>query len=146
MATASISAQGTKLYRGATAVSSPNTPTGFTDHIPELRDFQGPQGTSPEVDVTSLDSTAREKISGLKDNGSFTANMNWIPNNIQHQGLIADQESRVRRWFRLTFSDGTLAEFIGFVTSTSTTGGVDQNVSMALSVSISGAITWTFAS
>lgn len=144
--TNAISAQGTLLYRGATEASSPGTPTGFTDPIPEIRDFQGPQGTSPEVDVTSLDSTAREKISGLKDNGSFTANMNWVPNNLQHQGLINDQESRVRRWYRLTFSDGTLAEFIGFVTSTSTTGAVDQVVSMALSVSISGAIEWTFAS
>jgi hypothetical protein len=144
--TAAIPAQGTKLYRGDTVAVSPNTPSGFTDNIPELRDFQGPQGTSPEVDVTSLDSTAREKISGLKDNGSFTANMNWIPNNLQHQGCINDQETRVRRWYRLEFSDSTLAEFIGFVTSTSTTGAVDNVVSMALSISISGAITWTFAS
>ena len=144
--TLAITAQGTKLYRGATVASSPSTPTGFTDNVPELKDFQGPSQQNGEIDVTSLDSEAREFLPALKDNGSFTANFNFVPNNLQHQGLINDGDNQTVRWWRLTFPDTTLAEFPGFVQNVSTSGAPDGAISGSVSVRISGSIEWTFAS
>lgn len=144
--TQAVSAQGTKLYRGATTASSPNTPTGFTASLPEIKDFQGPGGQSGEIEVTSLDSTAKEFLPALKDNGQFTANMNFAPSSLEHQGIVADQENRVSRWYRLVLPNGANGDFQGFVQQFTLSGAVDNVLAAALTVRVAGAITWDWPS
>lgn len=48
-------------------------------------------GTNPEVDVTNLDSTAREYIAGLPDGNTVEFQVNFIANNTQHLSLRTSQ-------------------------------------------------------
>jgi len=41
--------------------------------------FSGVGGTAGEIDITDLDSVAREFLPGLKDNGSISLNLKWEP-------------------------------------------------------------------
>lgn len=144
--TLAITAAGTKLFRGATFLSSPSTPTGFVNPIPELKDFTGPSQQNNEIDVTSLDSTAREFLPALKDNGTFSTNFNYVPTNVEHQGVITDGNDQTVRWWRLELPDGTLYEFPGFVQTVSISGAPDQAVSGTFAVRISGGLIITPAS
>lgn len=48
----------------------------------------GPIGyTTPEVDVTNLDSTAKEYITGLKDGNQVEFECNWLAGNTQQNAL-----------------------------------------------------------
>ena len=49
----------------------------------------GVGGEAGEIDVTDLDSVAMEFVTGLKDNGSISLNINWDPQNTSHQTLDA---------------------------------------------------------
>ena len=54
----------------------------------------GPIGSSnPEVDVTNLDSTAKEYIAGLADGNTVEFEMNGVAGNSQQQSLRTSQAS-----------------------------------------------------
>ena len=63
MGTAAKSAQGVQLKSGDGA-----GPEVFTK-IGELKDISGPDEASDQLDATSLDSTSKEFIGGLRDGG-----------------------------------------------------------------------------
>jgi Lambda phage tail tube protein, TTP len=140
MASQAIPAAGTKLYRGDTLAASPSVPSGFTSNIPELKDFTGPSQQNNEIDVTSLDSTAREFRPALKDNGSFSCNFNLVPNHPEHIGIQADGDAQTVRWWRLQLSEGSLYEFAGYVQTVSASGATDGVVGGTFAVRISGGL------
>ncbi len=47
----------------------------------------GVGGEAGEIDVTDLASTAREFVTGLKDNGSVSLDINWDPQDASHKRL-----------------------------------------------------------
>jgi len=54
----------------------------------------GPIGsTNPEVDVTNLDSTAKEYIAGLADGNTVEFTVNWLSSNTQQTSLRTQQAS-----------------------------------------------------
>ena len=136
MSTSAILSQGTKL-----AVSANASPPSYSD-IPELRTIGGPDGTAPTIDVTDLDSTAREYVLGLKDEGAFSCGFMYIPANAVHASLRAAWSARTQLRFRLTFTDSgtTVWEFNGFVTGLPTTIGIDTVVEGSLNIKITGSI------
>lgn len=145
--TIAITAAGSKLYRGAVFDPLfPSSPTGFSTNIPGLKDFTGPSQQNNEIDVTDLDSTAREFLPALKDNGTFSCNFNYRPNNVEHIAVIQDGNDQTVRWWRLELPDGTLYEFPGFVQTVSISGAPDQAVSGTFAVRISGGLIITPAS
>lgn len=118
--------------------------------IAEVLDFDGPGASSSKIDVTSLDSTAREYRLGLKDNGSFSFNCILVPLNTVQQGLQSDQDARVLRNFKITFpkQNATSAtaltyEFAAYVSEFRTSGGVDEVVKASVTLDISGNVTKT---
>lgn len=133
-----IESQGVKL-----AVSA-GSPTSFSD-IGNITDFNGPGGQASVIDVSNLDSTFREKIMGLPDEGQFSFNVNWDPDNVTHQTLRTGRANRTRLEFRLTLTDATpsvglfFAYVLGFVVS----GGVDSAVKLALTLEIDGPVAWS---
>jgi hypothetical protein len=46
--------------------------------VKEMTTFSGLDGEASDVDVTSMDSTAKEFLSGLGDNGSFKGDFNYV--------------------------------------------------------------------
>lgn len=136
MSTSAIEAQGTKFY-----VAALGSPPDFSA-IPEIRTIGGPDGSAPTIDVTDLDSTAREYILGLKDEGSFSLGIMYRPDNAVHQTLRNAWGARTQLQFRIDFTDDSTTrwEFNGFVTGFSQNMGVDTVVEATVGIKITGAI------
>ena len=133
-----IEAQGTVL-----AFSFGGSPTSFTT-VPNVTDFSGPGGQASVIDTTNLLSVQKEKMMGLSDAGQLTFNINFDPDNAVHQQIRQAWVERQVCQFRLTFSDGTptTCVFTGYVLGFQISGGVDAVVKAAVTVEITGALTW----
>ena len=104
--------------------------------------FSGPGGSASVIDVTNLDSTAKEKRMGLPDEGQFTMELNYDPDNTAHIALRNARKSRTRVEFRLTLTDtgATSLVFFGYVLGFAIQGGVDAVVKASLTIEIDGAV------
>jgi hypothetical protein len=135
MSSNAIEAQGMVIARGVGTV--------FTT-IPEIKTFTGPGGSAAVIDVTDLQSAAKEKRMGLADEGQLQFTINYIPDNQVHMDLREDRATRVERDFRITFTDSSPATtwtFSGFVMGFSVSGAVDGVVEAQVTIEITGAIT-----
>lgn len=106
----------------------------------------GPVGsTNPEVDVTNLDSTAKEYIAGLADGNTVEFEFNWVQGNTQQRSLRTSQAagSTVNLELRWQTSPNTIARF-DFVLLTFEMGDTapEQQVTGRVSGRISGSISW----
>lgn len=136
MSSNAVLSQGT-LFK----VSADVSPPVFTA-IPEIKTIGGPDGSAPTIDVTDLDSTAREYVLGLKDEGSFQLGVNYIMTNAVHQTLRDAWANRTKLRFQITFADSTTTvwEFSGYVTGFAGNMGVDQVVEATVGIKITGSI------
>lgn len=132
MATAAISTQGVQLQRNNVLIA-------------EITNFNGPSETARQVDVTSLDSTSREYISGLRDGGEVSFDMNLVPGDTAQQGLRADLAARTVQSFSIVLTDAGACTitFSALVTQFSIRGGVDDRVTASCSLKITGDVTYT---
>ena len=134
MSSTAITEQGIAIARFGT--------TAF-ETIPNVVSFQGPGGQAAVIDVTNLASTAKEKRVGLRDEGQLSLTLHYNPDDLVHQGLRTDRANRVRRQFKITFTDTNPATwtFYGYVTHFSVQGGVDAVVQASVTIEIDGDIT-----
>ena len=107
----------------------------------------GPVGsTNPEIDVTNLDSTAKEYIAGLADGNTVEFEMNWVQGNTQQQSLRTSAAAGETVNLRLAWqtSPNTVAQF-DFVLLTFEMGETTPEAQVTARVSgrISGSIVWT---
>ncbi len=136
MATAAISSQNTRIQIGNGAGTEV-----FTD-IGEIRSFNGPGGQANVIDATNLASTAREKLMGLADEGQLSLDISYVPTDVQHRQLLADRRDKVKRNFKIIFSDTSTAAFAAYVLGFTVTGGVDQLVAATVVLEITGSVAW----
>jgi hypothetical protein len=131
-------AQGTLLQRESSLGSA-----SFTT-IANCVSWSGPTTENPEIDVTSLTSTAKEFIGGLIDYGELSLELSFDPNNATHQQLFTDMEASpptVTGW-RIQFVNPTINFYwSAFVKSFSISGEVDGKISGSLTLRLSGART-----
>jgi len=107
----------------------------------------GPIGaTNPEVDVTNLDSTAKEYIAGLADGNNVEFDVNWVQGNAQQQSLRTSQAAGATVNLRMAWqtSPNTIAQFdlvlLGFEMGETTP---ENQVMASISGRITGSIAWT---
>lgn len=108
-----VETQNTKFYW------STSTAFSTTQQILGVKSMSGFGGSSPVIDVSDVNSTAREKRMGLRDAGEVTLNINYNPStalNVGLSALEADAGSRVKRKFAFMFS------------TVDSTGGVGKKV------------------
>jgi hypothetical protein len=110
--------------------------------VSEITNFTLFDGQGAEIDVTHLQSTAKEFLMGLQDFGTAQFDCNYLPSDAGQTAMRAAKASRVIQDFRATFSDNTQATFQGFVLSNPITGGVDSKVDGSFAVRISGSVTF----
>lgn len=108
-----------------------------------LKDFSGLGGGSPAIlDATDLDSDAKEKLTGLQDEGSVKLTFNYIA---KDAGQVAMQNARSASsvaTFKLTIPNaGKVYTFDGYVQTFEIMGGVDKIVEASSNVEITGAVT-----
>lgn len=124
-------------------VSATNTsPITYTT-IREIVTFSGFDGSAAEIDVTSLESTAKEFLMGLQDWGTFQIDVNYLPADSGQDLLRTAKSNRDIHYFKATFSDTSYATFAGYVLSAPVKGGVDSKVDGSFSIKISGDVTFS---
>lgn len=133
-----IESQGTVL-----SFSYGGSPSSFTA-VPNVTDFSGPGGQASVIDVTNLSSIQKEKMMGLSDPGQLSFNVNFDPDNAVHQQIRQAWVTRVPCEFKLAFTDTTPTTciFTGYVLGFQMSGGVDNVIKAAITVEITGALTW----
>jgi len=81
-------------------------------------------------------------VLGLKDEGAFSLDINYIMSNAVHAALRAAWAARTLLLFRVTFADSTTTrwEFSGYVTGFSQKAAVDTAVEATVGIKITGSI------
>lgn len=130
--------------QGVTLQMTVGSPTAMQT-IGNITDFSGPGGQASVIDVSNLASSFKEKMMGLPDEGQFTFNINFDPDDVTHQSLRSARASRTRCEFLLTLTDANPAkgQFFGYVLGLVISGGVDNVIKGAVTVEIDGGVTWT---
>lgn len=138
MTTLAMVTEGVVIARGDGA-----SPEVFTT-IGECTDFDGPSGSAAVIDATHFQSTAKEKVIGLPDEGQFTISGNFIGTNSAQTGLRTDRTNRTLRNFKVTLTDSpaTVLTFAAYVLSFSISGAVDDKIPFSVTLEISGAVTY----
>lgn len=107
----------------------------------------GPIGsTNPEVDVTNLDSTAKEYIAGLADGNNVDFDVNFLAGNTQQESLRTSQAAGSTVNFKMVWQTSPLTNavfdvvLLGFEMGETTP---EQQVTASISGRITGSISWS---
>lgn len=118
--------------------------------IAGLSGFEGPQVTRGEIDVTRLDSKAKEYVLDLKDNGTITATLQTLLGSRSQQILVENLDSTESLSFLLHLPDDGMGRgevtcgFDGRVSGFPISGASGQVLTTSLSVRITGDLRWTY--
>jgi len=121
------------------------SPEVYTE-VDGLTSINGPDGSTPEIDTTHLNSTAREFLMGIPDNGSIQCSGFYDGDDTQHAALYSAWANGTSKNFNLKFINESPNEkwaFSGYVQNFSIGAETDQAVTLSFSIRISGAITVT---
>jgi predicted secreted protein len=122
------------------------TAEAFTT-VAELIGLSGPGLSLDTVESTHTESTGanKEYIAGLKDAGEISADLNFLPANATHTGLIADQTARTLRNFQIVWPDTatTTWSFSAYVTNYEPAAPLEDRMTASVSLKISGVPTFS---
>lgn len=125
-----------------TAGSGTATPVQWTQ-VKNLKAFSGFDGQASELDVSNLDSAAKEFRLGLVDNGNLQIELDYDNTDAGQLVLLAAQQGSLAKQFKLTLPDTKTASFVAYTRKFPISGGVDQVLKRtSVELRISGAITW----
>lgn len=136
MSDQALTAQGALISIGS------GSPVSYSA-IGEIKSWSGPGGQASVIDVTDLDSTAKEKRAGLQDEGQLTFEINYLPTDTEHQALRTAKASGAVTPFKITYTDsgGTEHTFNAIVLGFVIAGGVDDVIRATITLEITGALT-----
>lgn len=110
--------------------------------VAEVNSIAGPTMTRNFIDVTSLDSTGgyREFITGFRDAGEVTLNMNFTRDG--YDNMKDDFESDSTRNYQIVMPDtgATTFEFAGLVTSIPLDIPTDDKITATVTIKLSGQV------
>jgi len=132
----SVDTTGLAYTSGGTA-----TPTTRTK-VNGMLSFDGFDGSADELDTTDLDSTAKEFIAGIKDEGKFGFEIKTLKTDNGQIGLRAARVSGAVIPMWLTLPDGSVAAFNVLVKTMPTGGGVNAVLKGKVDCKISGPVNW----
>lgn len=123
---------------GTTGTATPQT---FTK-IGNVQDFTPDGGTSNVIDVTNLDSLAKEKRQGLQDNGNYALTFDCDDTDAGQLALIAARAAQSVVVFKNVYPGGfKIRAFQGFVQKiTEPVAGVDKVLRSTGTIVVTGAI------
>jgi predicted secreted protein len=135
------SAQGTTISIDTGTAGTPNLV-----EIPNISEITGFDGKATEIDVTTLSSTAKERMLGLQDWGSVSLTTQINLKEATHAAMLAAKQASTSRNFSVKLSDGTTLAFQAFVASFPISAKVDTVYTGSISLTINGDITVTVGS
>lgn len=132
----------TKIYAGAI-----DAPAGFVK-IGEVKDFTGPNGSAPTIDVSNFDSSEAEFIPGLSMPGELQMSMNFVGSDAMQQQLDQDRVDGTLRYYQLVLADHatspTTYTFLASVTAFDLSGKTNGAYESKATLKISGKVTKTY--
>ena len=107
--------------------------------------FNGPSGSAAVIDITNLQSTAKEKLMGLPDEGQVSFDITYQATAASHIALRADRASRTKRKLAIGFTDtaSSIDQVDAYCTGFAITGGVDDVLKASVTLELTGPITST---
>jgi len=109
--------------------------------IGEVTSVGAPSGEAADIDVTHLESAAKEYLVGLPDEGSIEFAMNAIEGDPGHEEVIDAKDTQNRRWLKIIWSSGSVWYIKALAKKYTWAAGVDNKIDAASSFRTSGA--WT---
>ena len=124
-----------------------STSTGLStaQSIGGVMGFNGPSGSANVIDITTLQSTAKEKQMGLPDEGQLSFDTIYLSTDVGQIALRNDRASRTKRKVALQLTDSStqLVHADAYCTGFSVTGAVDDVLKASYTLELTGALTWT---
>jgi hypothetical protein len=121
-----------------TTYTSGGTATATPCKISNIEKFSGMDGQASEIDVTDLDSQAKEFVGGLRDFGKFSIDTQTSDTDDGQNVLRSSFAAGIPSPFILTYPNGKGRKFNGFCRSTPENGGTDNVVKGTFEIRISG--------
>jgi hypothetical protein len=135
-----VGAMGAKLHWAET------TPAAETTLVGEIVSWSGPAWKAAVIDVTHLQSTAKEKLLGIYDVGQLSLDINFVgTGDLGQKSLRSSLISRVRGGWKITLSSVTTSQnFVGkgYVSGFSVQGSVDNIIKASVTIEIHGGVSW----
>lgn len=130
-----------------TVASANKTITAFTK-VSEVVKIDTPEQQTGDIDVTNLESTAKEYKNSLPDGGTIAGEGNFVPDDIGQQLLMQLRGESEPRAMKIIVppdadSSGYMWGFDGLVKSAKNDIAVDSKVNFQFSIRVSGAVTET---
>ena len=135
---AALKSQGTSVSVCAAATS----PLVY-EAISQVVNWSGPDGSASEIDVTALDSAAKEFLMGLPDEGNLSIECIHDPNEASHETLRAARANQTLMSFQIALTDSPQTTYTvdGYVMGFTLSAGVDDKVGATYSIRLTGAVT-----
>jgi len=137
---ANLKSQGCSIWQMDISVS----PNAYIQ-IGQVVSISGPSGSTGEIDVTNLSSTAKEFVASLPDWGDVSLSVVWDPatTSNRHDALWTDFSAQTTGTYqiRLTDSPQTTLTFSAFPNSYPVSIAVDDKVGADIGLRITGTVT-----
>lgn len=123
--------------------------TGYIE-VGEVVSLNTPSGEPSEIDVTHLKSSRREFRNGLRDEGSISGEMNFVPSDDGQVILRSMQGEKFPRACRITVPsveegaeslEGYRWSFQGLARGMPVSLGVDEKATVSFEIRVTGAVT-----
>lgn len=121
-------------------------------NIGEIVSFNGPAPNGALIDITSLESTAKEKMPAVVDSGQLSISVlfdNEASDADLHAELERDMAARTQRFFDVKFTDnGSVSDqpgavyFAGYINAFAVSGAVDNALKADMTINISTGLNW----
>ena len=125
-----ISAHGTLVARQVAGTGA------FTD-VAELRDITPPALTRNQIETTNQNDDDDSYVVGIRRRGDLTFNLGFLPSGAAHgisSGLMKSWEDGQLDGWRVTFPDGGVWIFSGYITNIAPTAPVDDGLTADVSI------------
>ena len=120
------------------------TPTAWIK-VGQITDIKGTSDTSPDIDVTDLDSTTKEYLPGLPDTGNVNMTVFCVDSDTGLAAIEAAFDARISKSFKVTYPSGAtpIRTFSAFVKSFPKIGDASKDGVVTGSVELkrSGSVT-----
>jgi predicted secreted protein len=119
--------------------------SGVFFNLQQVFNVTPPSATVEQIDVTHYQSPGRtrEFKGGLSDPGTASAEMNYEQNSATDSFIRAWRASGLNRSCRITFANGASVQFSGSVESYIPTSPLDDKMTAALAIKVSGIPTYS---
>ena len=113
--------------------------------VGQLSNIKGTSDSSPDIEVTDLDSISKEYVQGLPDTGNLTADCYCVDSDLGLAAMESAHDARESRSFKVTYPSGAtpVRTFSGFVKAFPKIGDASKDgvVTGSIEIKRSGTVT-----